>query len=55
MKNLYEIDSGSSTERYFAVAESYAEAEKLWEEEYQSAPDKITYITPYVLVQGDKE
>ena len=52
MENLYEINRGSY-QKYFVVAESYAEAEKLWRKEYDSSPKSIDFITSrHIIVSG---
>ena len=51
--NLYEIDKGHSGSKYFIVAESYADAEKLWRDKYNTTPDSINYISCYLLVQEE--
>jgi hypothetical protein len=43
MKYLYEINSGSY-QRHFVVASSYAIAEKLWIEKYESKPLSIIFV-----------
>ena len=51
--NLYEIGKGHSGSKYFIVAESYADAEKLWRDKYNTIPDSINYISCYLLVQEE--
>lgn len=42
-------NEGSRSNTYTVVAESYAEAEKLWKEKYKSIPASMRIFSDYVI------
>jgi len=52
--NVYRIiKPGLHAQIHCVVADTYAEAEKLWYDKYKSTPDSIELYSKYVIVKED--
>lgn len=55
MKVFRILGTGLYSQVHCVVADTYAEVEKLWEQEYKSSPEGIEVYSEYVIVKGQKD